>query len=92
MSNILPGQKYRHFKGNEYEVVCIARHTESEEDLVIYRSLKNPDAIYAQKAVEIQQAGQEAQEELARRVEEDKKIQAAQMQDEHKEDKKGADE
>ena len=47
MNNILPGQKYRHFKGNEYEVVCIARHTESEEDLVIYRSLKNPDAVYA---------------------------------------------
>ncbi len=35
--------------------------------------------IYAQKRVEIQQADQAAQEELARRVEEDKQIQAAQM-------------
>ena len=59
---------------------------------LVDKGVINPDAIYAQKAVEIQQAGQEAQEELARRVEEDKKIQAAQMQDEHKEDKKGADE
>ncbi|MCR4851291.1 MAG: DUF1653 domain-containing protein [Lachnospiraceae bacterium] len=47
MNTILPGQIYRHFKGNEYEVICVARHTESEEDLVIYRSVKNPDAIYA---------------------------------------------
>ncbi|MCR4787353.1 MAG: DUF1653 domain-containing protein [Lachnospiraceae bacterium] len=45
--NIIPGQTYRHFKGNEYEVICIARHTESEEDLVIYRSVNNPNAIYA---------------------------------------------
>ncbi|MCR4683956.1 MAG: HD domain-containing protein [Lachnospiraceae bacterium] len=59
---------------------------------LVDKGVINPDAIYSQKAVEIQQAGQEAQEELARRVEEDKKIQATQMEDEHKEDKKGADE
>ena len=35
---IRPG-RYRHFKGNEYEVLGVARHTETEEELVVYRPL-----------------------------------------------------
>lgn len=31
--------KYRHFKGNEYEVVAVGRHSETLEDYVIYRAL-----------------------------------------------------
>lgn len=30
---------YRHFKGNEYEVIGVARHSETEEALVVYRPL-----------------------------------------------------
>jgi hypothetical protein len=30
-------QKYRHFKGNEYEFICIAFHSETDEKLVIYK-------------------------------------------------------
>ena len=33
--------KYRHFKGNEYEVLYIAKHSETLEEMVVYRSLKN---------------------------------------------------
>ena len=55
---------------------------------LIDKGIINPDEIYAQKSEEIRQADQEAHEELARRVEEDKKIQAAMMQ----EDNKGAEE
>ena len=33
-----PG-KYRHFKGMEYEVLGIARHSETEEPMVVYRAL-----------------------------------------------------
>lgn len=33
-----PG-KYRHYKGNDYEVLGVARHSETEEPLVVYRQL-----------------------------------------------------
>ena len=29
--------RYRHFRGQEYEVVGVARHSETEEQLVVYR-------------------------------------------------------
>lgn len=30
---------YRHFKGNRYEVIGIARHSETDEPMVVYRPL-----------------------------------------------------
>jgi len=30
---------YQHFKGNRYEVVDIARHSETDEEYVVYRAL-----------------------------------------------------
>ncbi len=38
VESILPG-RYRHFKGKEYEVIGIARHSETEEAMVVYRPL-----------------------------------------------------
>ncbi len=29
--------RYRHYKGNEYVVLGVARHSETEEELVVYR-------------------------------------------------------
>ena len=31
--------RYRHYKGREYQVLGVARHSETEEDLVVYRPL-----------------------------------------------------
>ncbi|MBM4139456.1 MAG: DUF1653 domain-containing protein [Nitrospira sp.] len=35
---VIPG-RYRHYKGQDYEVLGIARHSETEEELVVYRAL-----------------------------------------------------
>jgi hypothetical protein len=37
-AEIVPG-RYRHYKGNLYEVLGVARHSETEEELVVYRAL-----------------------------------------------------
>lgn len=39
--------KYRHFKGNVYDVIGFAKHSETGEKLVIYRSVENPDEVWA---------------------------------------------
>jgi hypothetical protein len=35
---VLPGV-YRHYKGQRYEVLGVARHSETEEEFVVYRAL-----------------------------------------------------
>lgn len=35
--DIIPG-RYRHYKGQEYEVIGTARHSETEEEFVVYRA------------------------------------------------------
>lgn len=42
--------KYRHFKGNEYEVLCIAKHSETLEPLVVYRALYGAGEIWVRPA------------------------------------------
>lgn len=47
--NIKPG-RYRHFKGNEYEVLYLARHSETEEEMVVYRALYGERGIWVRPA------------------------------------------
>ena len=42
---IKPG-KYKHFKGNNYEVIGTATHSETLEAMVIYRPLDGDDALW----------------------------------------------
>ena len=47
--DIKPG-KYRHFKGKEYEVLFTARHSETEEEMVVYRMLYGDQSIWVRPA------------------------------------------
>jgi hypothetical protein len=38
--------KYRHYKGNEYQVIGIARHSEDESELVVYRPLYGEQGLW----------------------------------------------
>jgi len=38
--------RYRHFKGNEYEVIAIAKHSETEEEMGVYKSLNDDKAVW----------------------------------------------
>ena len=91
---------YRHHMDTEYVMneMRRGRGTQFDPDALdaflrlVDRKVIDLEALYAQKRAEVDQADQEAQEELRRRAEEDKKIQAAEMsekKDETPEDKKG---
>ena len=49
MADIQPG-RYRHFKGNEYQVLGIARHSETLEELVVYRALYGDGGLWVRPA------------------------------------------
>jgi hypothetical protein len=45
MEELKPG-KYRHYKGKLYEVIGVARHSETEEQLVVYRCLYGDHSLW----------------------------------------------
>jgi hypothetical protein len=42
--------KYRHFKGKEYEVIGLAKHSETLEEMVVYRALYGEGGIWVRPA------------------------------------------
>ena len=49
MDEIKPG-RYRHFKGNEYEVLYIAKHSETLEPMAVYKALYGEGGIWVRPA------------------------------------------
>lgn len=46
---IKPG-RYRHYKGKDYEVLGVARHSETEEEYVVYRQLYGEGGLWIRPA------------------------------------------
>lgn len=46
----IPKGKYRHYKGNEYEVLEIAHHSETLETMVVYRALYGKREVWVRPA------------------------------------------
>ena len=42
--------RYRHFKGNEYEVIGVAKHSETLEEMVVYRALYGEGGLWVRPA------------------------------------------
>ena len=49
METIRPG-RWRHFKGNEYQVIGVAQHSETLEPLVVYRALYGDGGLWVRPA------------------------------------------
>mgnify|MGYP001771772317 CR=1 FL=1 len=37
------GKVYKHYKGNLYKIIAFAKHSETEEDMIVYQPLKTGD-------------------------------------------------
>ena len=46
----IPPGRYRHFKGGEYEVIAVARHSETEETMVVYKALYGDGTVWVRPA------------------------------------------
>ena len=49
MQVIRPGI-WRHFKGNRYQVIGVAKHSETLEDMVVYRALYGEGGLWVRPA------------------------------------------
>ncbi len=45
MNEVKPG-RYKHYKGNEYEVIGIAKHSETLEEMVVYKALYGEHSLW----------------------------------------------
>lgn len=65
MKTLKPG-RYRHYKGQDYEVIGVARHSETEEPLVVYRCLYGDYSLWVRPLAMFNETVEVAGEEVAR--------------------------
>ena len=54
---VAEGQRYRHFKGGEYTVLAVAKHTETQEEMVVYKSDATGDVWVRPKSMFLDKKG-----------------------------------
>ncbi|OZB15189.1 MAG: hypothetical protein B7X58_06820 [Marinobacter sp. 34-60-7] len=64
-SLVTPG-RYRHYKGKDYEVIGVARHSETEEPLVVYRCLYGDYSLWVRPLAMFQETVDVAGEQVPR--------------------------
>lgn len=64
-SSITPG-RYRHYKGKDYDVIGVARHSETEEPLVVYRCLYGDYSLWVRPLAMFQETVDVAGEQVPR--------------------------
>jgi hypothetical protein len=50
MTVVVEPGRYRHYKGNEYEVIGMAQHSETREMMVVYRPLYEEGGLWVRPA------------------------------------------
>lgn len=58
--------RYRHYKGKEYEVIGVAKHTETEEDFVVYRALYGERGLWVRPLAMFQEFVQQGDQRVPR--------------------------
>ena len=43
MQRIIIGKKYKHYKGNVYKILALAKHSETVENMIVYQSVTTGD-------------------------------------------------
>lgn len=43
MQEIIIGGVYKHFKGNKYKIIALAKHSETEEEMIVYQNIEKGD-------------------------------------------------
>jgi hypothetical protein len=63
--DLRPG-RYRHYKGKDYQVLEVARHSETEEKLVVYRCLYGDHSLWVRPLAMFQETVDVAGEQIPR--------------------------